>query len=872
MRKFVFFVALVALLFGCSSQPETSSQPGVASAGISQSKSSSFFGSKTNQPAEKTSISWVGTAPNSDKISTEDLDFYIATIKQRNFKDAEMIRQIQREYFSDITFLQFSKHGSKFLTVNEAGTAKLWDTKSWQQITTVNQAWRPVKVAFSANGQFFAAKSKLENKFVVWDFENGANTNQKNIIPDDFAFSADGNSLAMRINQELRLVSAFATDEVLQTLAYKLPADTNLSDLAFSPDGKYLAAAVDHKVILWDLDANSQQNSYQIISGVVAANGVAKLAFSQDSEFLAVGNNAEVSIINAKIGKLAQKFNVGQKTIKDLVFADDEKHLLLSFDMHSNIEVWDYQRKKLQEKIDNLFSLHTFALSNNGRVLALSGEDSTFVRFKEVNLMKPRTVADISNLIQQEIKAYLSLPLVHKPELPPQKELVKSQFETLLDFNQRIEVAKAERAASLEKLNMEYRQKVEARNFRLEQRKANLEAVRIQFTEDKLNEYFGKPLLKDLKYDAETQTAHGLIYSQDSEYKQNVSFAIGREQAPVLFENPDAARNKVVFKYDATGALFVDQVEVNFSGDQYFASVSDKEFKSESVRVAIAGGEFTTLEQNPNLIDDLRLSTLELRGNVRDDLAGLVASMKAAPIDNKKWLFVFAVENYDEADKVDFAKNSAESFTKAMQKRLGISERNSYVFIDDKATASALNDHLDRFLNNVKTGDSVYFYYSGHGIPDPRSGEAYLLPKDKIVDYVTREDSLKARTVYRKLSDSKAGEVVAFVDACFSGKTDNVSNFKGVAAGLFKTIDIEFDQRKMTILTAGTNQQFSNKHPEQPHRLFSYYLVETLAKEKNLDVNLLHSKVYSKVKDTSWKIGDVYQQEPTKEGKINAAL
>lgn len=144
-----------------------------------------------------------------------------------------------------------------------------------------------------------------------------------------------------------------------------------------------------------------------------------------------------------------------------------------------------------------------------------------------------------------------------------------------------------------------------------------------------------------------------------------------------------------------------------------------------------------------------------------------------------------------------------------------------------------------------------------------------MLPKDKIVDYVTKEDALKARNIYNKLSSSNAGKVVAFVDSCFSGKTDNISNYKGVGAGLFRTKNIDFDKNKMTVLTAGTNQQFSNAHPEKPHRLFSYYLIESLAKEKNLDLNLLYNKVSTEVKKTSWNMGDVYKQEPQKEGFIS---
>lgn len=159
--------------------------------------------------------------------------------------------------------------------------------------------------------------------------------------------------------------------------------------------------------------------------------------------------------------------------------------------------------------------------------------------------------------------------------------------------------------------------------------------------------------------------------------------------------------------------------------------------------MALSDAKIESVEQNPNLVDRFETKIVEFKGDRKDDLGSLVASMKQAPIDSKKWLFVFAVENYDETDNVIYAKNSAELFVKAMQKRVGISERNSYVYIDNKATSTALTDHLDRFLKNINSGDTVYFYYSGHGIPDPKSGESFLLPKDKIVDYVTKEESIK---------------------------------------------------------------------------------------------------------------------------------
>jgi len=208
----------------------------------------------------------------------------------------------------------------------------------------------------------------------------------------------------------------------------------------------------------------------------------------------------------------------------------------------------------------------------------------------------------------------------------------------------------------------------------------------------------------------------------------------------------------------------------------------------------------------------------------------------------------------------------------AMQKRLGISERNTYSLIDEKATGGAIKGQLERLLENVKEGDNIYFYYSGHGIPSGENGEAFILPKDVIADYVTRESEFMARNIYKKLSDSKAGKIVAFVDSCYSGKTDGISNIKGVAAGVFKTKKVEFDSSKMVVFTAGTNGQFSNAYSEKGQRLFSYFVAKGLATRADLDINSLYQEVSVNVKDESFKMGDNKRQVPQIEGNTGMGL
>jgi len=141
-----------------------------------------------------------------------------------------------------------------------------------------------------------------------------------------------------------------------------------------------------------------------------------------------------------------------------------------------------------------------------------------------------------------------------------------------------------------------------------------------------------------------------------------------------------------------------------------------------------------------------------------------------------------------------------------------------------------------------------------------------------IADYVTREKEFMARNIYKKLSDSKAGKVVAFIDSCYSGKTDGIANIKGVAAGVFKTKKVEFDKSKMVVMTAGTNGQFSNAYSEKGQRLFSYFVTKALINRPTLDINSLYQEVSVGVKDESFKLGDNKRQEPQIEGNLEMGL
>ncbi|MGE4509505.1 MAG: caspase family protein [Sulfurimonadaceae bacterium] len=251
---------------------------------------------------------------------------------------------------------------------------------------------------------------------------------------------------------------------------------------------------------------------------------------------------------------------------------------------------------------------------------------------------------------------------------------------------------------------------------------------------------------------------------------------------------------------------------------------------------------------------------------VQDAIAQLLEKFPQKSISNNRYLIVLGVEKYEYTDAIAFSEHTTQMFTKVAQKTLGISEKNTLMLLNEDASAGKIQMGLVKFLRRVKKGDSIYFYYSGHGIPVvSQSNEPYILPADADPDFISEVPFFKLQNIYKLLSDSKASQVVAFVDSCFSGATDGVSVIKGVAATRLKPKNVFIDNKKLSVVTAGKEKQYSNMYKEKGYRLFSYYVMEALLKGRDT-LGDLYSDVYIKVKDKSYEMGDMRLQEPTLDG------
>lgn len=563
----------------------------------------------------------------------------------------------------------------------------------------------------------------------------------------------------------------------------------------------------------------------------------------------------------------------------------------------SNADVWLLGGEL---KVDAPISLNGKAITRESKnissntVASLNGTpeiNAQYLMTNSIGCMKTddpiALVGAIASLYEKQHTMLSSTDIpasILEPELPVAPAIIKDQFETKTQFEARVETLREERQKQIANIQQKYRQDVEARNNKIRAlqadanlRKDNLENQKLQLVARAFRDVMGKPIVTATSYDAENNQMHLLFKASNQDYQRNIVLNVPLEQAREVYANIEQLDLSLIYTYNN------DQLElVNITGkynkNQFSGDVAQSQYQPEALTVKlndkISESAQPQIEmQNPNLIDafevDSRLSVTDK--SAADELEVLLSKTVPAEVNKSSWFFNLSIEDYANSDQIAYARQSGEVMSKVATQALGVPERHVYELIDRDATSGAIKDKLRLMLDNVAEGDTVYFYYNGHGIPAIPDNDPYILPQDKIPDYITDDPFFKLDNVYRTLSNSKAGKVVVMVDSCFSGATDGVSVIKGVAASRLAPKKVSIDPERMVVLTAGRDKEYSNMYQEKGHRLFSYFLMKFII-EGNRDIHTLYQNVYDKVKSASFEMGDLKRQHPTISGNQTISL
>jgi hypothetical protein len=449
---------------------------------------------------------------------------------------------------------------------------------------------------------------------------------------------------------------------------------------------------------------------------------------------------------------------------------------------------------------------------------------------------------------------------IKKPQLS--LDLVKDEFETSSEFKQRVAKAKKAQKSRIKKFQKSYTQA---------KKKAKAGAIK-----KALQTTWGKPLLSGLHYDADNgYFVANITFEAKKSFSKKVAIKVDRKHARAFKQQFSSLRPQAVFDYDGKSVSLKD-IRVPFKNKQFYAQFTDVTLDDTRLAVNIKADALKLDDSVDSSIHVAKSSVSQFDAsgltNFRE-LDKLLAKSKQVRINKRRWLFVVGIEKYEYTDNISYATRSAEMFVKSTQKRLGVPKENSYVMINTGATQAKIKTNLKKMLRRISKGDTIYFYYNGHGIPVPSlDNEAFMLTADTEPDFVQDEKFFSLQNIYTKLSESKAKKVVAVVDSCFSGVTDGKSVLKGVAATRLVAKKVSFNHKKMVVLSAGTSKQYSNGYNKKGHRLFSFYVMKNIIEGKT-DVKSLYKKVKSQTYDTSIKeYGDSRTQSPSFDGNLGLKL
>ncbi|MCX5790218.1 MAG: caspase family protein [Elusimicrobia bacterium] len=237
------------------------------------------------------------------------------------------------------------------------------------------------------------------------------------------------------------------------------------------------------------------------------------------------------------------------------------------------------------------------------------------------------------------------------------------------------------------------------------------------------------------------------------------------------------------------------------------------------------------------------------------------------------YAIVVGIGKYSDIPEAMFAERDAEAVRDHLIAE-GFPSRNVVFLSGERAGYKGIEKFVETWLpKNVGQDGRVFFYFSGHGAPDPKTGQAYLIPYDGDPNYLENTGYPLGR-LYAKLSALKAKEVIVALDSCFSGAGGRSVMAKG-ARPLVTKVDAMPAQKNLTVFAAASADQITSTLDDQGHGTFTYYFLKGLggnAKDASgrVTAQALYDYLKPKVQDAARRQNR--EQEPALHGRADSEL
>ncbi len=217
---------------------------------------------------------------------------------------------------------------------------------------------------------------------------------------------------------------------------------------------------------------------------------------------------------------------------------------------------------------------------------------------------------------------------------------------------------------------------------------------------------------------------------------------------------------------------------------------------------------------------------------IKSDIDGPLTS-KVRPNRNS-YAIVIGIEHYrQKLPKADFAVSDAKLVSEYLSKVMGYPEENIVTLTNEHASKSDFEKYFEKWLsNNAEKDSTVFIYYSGHGAPNTKTSDAYLVPYDGDPSFI-EQTGYPLKKLYESLNKLQAREIIVALDSCFSGAGGRSVIAKGSRPLVMNLQSNMVLSKNMMVLSASSGDQTSSTYDEKGHGLFTYFLLKGI---KNEDV------------------------------------
>jgi len=238
---------------------------------------------------------------------------------------------------------------------------------------------------------------------------------------------------------------------------------------------------------------------------------------------------------------------------------------------------------------------------------------------------------------------------------------------------------------------------------------------------------------------------------------------------------------------------------------------------------------------------------------------------------------IVGITNYKNIPISIYADKDAKLFADYAYRSLGISRDKTKLLVNDSANYIEIKKSLKRWLKNEIVADKsdVYVFFAGHGLVSDNQKDLYLIPYDGETSLLT-DTAFKRSNLFSLIEEANPGSITAFFDTCYSGLTRQNEMLVADARPIKIVADETSLPSNVNLISAASNNEIASSLEGAEHGMFSYYLMEGLGgnadldQNKNITVGELHEYVKNRVKEKAAKLGR--NQNPQVSGNKDKVL